>query len=520
MILQAKSGTRAAWPRRRRTGMSRVMLSAAMTCGAAALPSMAAAQTETQATIAQAPQVFTLDNCVKFALQNSRTLREARLELEVAGKQVREAWGEVFPHIDASATYTRNLSDQEAFFPAIFFDPNAGPNDFVAVKFAGDNLWNATVTVEQPLFQAEAFIGLGAAGRFRSLQEERLRGTAQTIVTDVRTFYYRALLDRENVRLLRESIRRIQETLNGAQALEAAGLGSSYDVLRLEVELAKLQPNLQRALNVLAETERDLRVAMGLDVDQPLALLGALNTMDLDDLQANTNENRELLRAAGITQRSTDDLTRLLEVGREQRSELVQAKLDVHLRRAQLAAERATAYPKLSAFVNYRYDAQEDGSPSFFGEDEFQRSDNLQAGIRLEVPVWQGGQRYSRMAQRGLQVRQSQQRESLAAQRTENEIRTLLSQVLEARQRVAAQKRAVGQAQRGFDIASAEFRNGLGTQLNATDAEIALREAEFDYAQAIFDVLNYQAQLDAAVGVVPLVDDRTTVNRESTEGGS
>lgn len=467
-----------------------------------------------------APDAYTLRRCVEFALLNSRTLHDARLQLDVAGAQVREAWGEVMPHIDASASLTRNLTDQTGFFPAIFFNPEAGPNDFVKVKFAGDNLWNTTVTVEQPLFQAEAFVGLGAAGRFRSLQAERLRGTTQELVTDVRRFYYRALLDRENVRLLQESIRRIEETLDGARGLEAAGLGSSYDILRLEVELAKLQPNLQRARNILGETERDLRIAMGLDVDDPLALTGALNTMDLDDLQANTGANRDLLQAAGVTAQSAKDLERLLELGQARRSELVQAQLDTHLARAQLSAERATAYPKLMAFVNYRIDAQEDGSLNFFGENEFQRSDNLQAGIRLEVPVWQGGQRYSRMAQRGLQVRQRLQREALAQQRTQNEIRTLLSQLLEARQRARAQKRAVGQAQRGFDIASAEFRNGLGTQLNATDAEVALREAEFDYAQAVYDVLNYQAQLDAAVGMVPLVDDLGAVEPASQEGGS
>jgi outer membrane protein TolC len=463
---------------------------------------------------------FTLRRCVEFALQHSRSLRDARLDLDVAGAQVREAWSAVMPQIDASASLTRNITDQTAFFPAIFFNPEAGPNDFVNVKFVGDNLWNTTLTLEQPLFQADAFVGLGAASRFRSLQEERLRGSTQALVTDVRTFYYRALLDRENVRLLRESIRRIEQTLNGARGLEAAGLGSSYDVLRLEVELAKLQPNLQRALNILGETERDLRIAMGLDMDEPLALIGALNTMDLEDMQANTRENRELLRAAGVTAQSLEDLDRLLELSEARRSELVQARLDTHLARAQLSAERATVYPKLTMFVNYRIDAQENGSLDFFGSTEQERSDNLQAGVRLEVPVWQGGARYSRMAQRGFQVRQREQREELSEQRAHDEIRTRLLQLLEARQRARAQKGTIGQAQRGFDIASAEFRNGLGTQINATDAEVSLREAEFNYAQAVFDVLNYQAQLDAAVGIVPLVDEIGTASTAPTEGGS
>lgn len=493
-------------------------------CACLGTPSRAVAQEAEAAqrieTSATAQGAFTLRRCVEFALQHSRTLRDARLGLDVADAQVREAWGEVMPHIDASASLTRNITEQTAFFPRIFFDPDAGPNDFVNVKFAGDNLWNTTLTLEQPLFQAEAFVGLGAASRFRSLQTERVRGSTQALVTDVRTFYYRALLDRENVRLLRESIRRIQTTLDGARGLESAGLGSSYDVLRLEVELAKLQPNLQRALNILAETERDLRLAMGLDMNEPLALVGSLNTMDLEDLQANSTENRALLRAAGVTVQSLEDLERLLELSEARRSELVQARLDTHLARAQLSAERATVYPKLMMFVNYRIDAQQDGALDFFGSTDEQRSDNLQAGVRLEVPVWQGGQRYSRMAQRGFQLRQREEREALSAQRAKDEIRTRLMQLLEARQRARAQKGAIGQAQRGFDIASEEFRNGLGTQINATDAEVALREAEFDYAQAVFDVLNYQAQLDAAVGIVPLVDEIDTSSTAPTEGGS
>ena len=39
-----------------------------------------------------------------------------------------------------------------------------------------------------------------------------------------------------------------------------------------------------------------------------------------------------------------------------------------------------------------------------------------------------------------------------------------------------------------------------------TEAELALRQAEQNYALAIYDYLVAQAQLDLAVGVVPVVD--------------
>jgi outer membrane protein TolC len=61
----------------------------------------------------------------------------------------------------------------------------------------------------------------------------------------------------------------------------------------------------------------------------------------------------------------------------------------------------------------------------------------------------------------------------------------------------------VEQAQRGFEIASAEYRAGVGSQLQITDAELALRQSEFNYAQAVYDYLTARANVDAARGTVP-----------------
>jgi outer membrane protein TolC len=83
---------------------------------------------------------------------------------------------------------------------------------------------------------------------------------------------------------------------------------------------------------------------------------------------------------------------------------------------------------------------------------------------------------------------------------------SLIENTDESLQRARAQKLAVRQATRGFEIASAQYREGLGGQLELTDSEVALRQSEFNYAQAVFDYLVARAQLDQATGQVPLVD--------------
>ena len=100
-------------------------------------------------------------------------------------------------------------------------------------------------------------------------------------------------------------------------------------------------------------------------------------------------------------------------------------------------------------------------------------------------------------------VRQNETRLERAEQETLNQVRTLYDATRESRARAQSQRRAVAQAQRGYDIASAEYREGIGSQLQVTDAEVALRQSEYNYALAIYDHLMARAQLELAIGMVP-----------------
>ncbi len=169
---------------------------------------------------------LTLSRALRSAIGQNPQIETARYQLQEAEGRVSEAWGSVYPSVDFNTNYTRNLSAAVNFLPAQFFDPGASPDDQIAVQFGADNLWQSTLVVEQPLFRAAVFIGVGAAGRFESLQEEVLRGEVQTVVTRVRTAYYQALLAQEQVRLTENSVRRVRETLEETRALFRAGLSS------------------------------------------------------------------------------------------------------------------------------------------------------------------------------------------------------------------------------------------------------------------------------------------------------
>jgi outer membrane protein len=473
----------------------------------ALLPAGAAAQ--------QAP--LTLERAVEIALERSRDVADAALALESARRQVGEAWGNVYPQVSASAMYTRNLSVPGSFLPRVFFDPDAGPDELVMVKFGSDNMWNFSLRADQPLFRAGAFVGVGAAGRYEALQREVLRGRTQAVVTRVRLAFYGVLLADESVRVTENTVTRIRQTLEEMRKLEQAGIASSYDVLRLDVELANVEPALRRARNGATAARRSLAVEVGLaELDavtidgsllayerevMPLTALAAAGEPGVDAIGSGAAQLGSV-RAAGDHDAGGIEVRDAVEEALLLRSELRQLELAEALRRAELRAEQAEYLPQVTLFATYSVNAQQSGSPVFFGASEAYRSYGRQVGIMVSVPLFSGMQRPARVAQKHVAIEQVRTQRGLVEDQVEHQVRTYADQVEEARQRAVAQRMGVQQAQRGYRIATVQHREGISSALELTDAEGALRQSEFNYAEAIYDYLVARARLDEAMGTV------------------
>ncbi len=454
----------------------------------------------------QEAPVLSLDAAVRTALERSRDVQAARLGLDEANERVSEAWSDVYPEVNFNASYTRNVSPTVNFLPAAIFDPTAGPDDYIGVQFGADNQWSSTISLEQPIFSAAAFIGVGAAGRFRTLQEEVVRGRIQTVVTRVRTAYYGLLLAQEQARLTDNSVRRVRASLEETRALNEAGLSSDYDLLRLQVELANLEPNLRRAQNAVRQARRQLAVELNLDSGEDVRVGGTLASMNLEDLSANTPANREVLAFVGFRGVGVEAAEGAISMASELRSDLRQLQLTESLRKTEMRLEQVEYLPRITFFGNYLISAQDNGSPNFFAKGDGQRAYSRNVGLRVSVPIFQGFRRDARIDQKRAVFRQAETQTRLAVDQARVEVQTLLEQTDEALLRARGQRLAVSQAERGFEIARAQYGEGLGSQLELTDAEVALRQSEFNYAQAVYDYLVARAQLDQATGRVPVVD--------------
>jgi len=442
---------------------------------------------------------------VEIALANSAQLQAARSALTIAGHQIREAYSGVYPQVSVEASYVRTLAGLEQ----VVSDGVASQREPQGV----DSAWSGSLRLNQTALDFRVFSGLNAAEGLRELRGEELRGAAQLVVDLVRQRYFDALLAQEQVRLLQQSIARLEQTRRETQARHREGFASENELLRLEVQLAGLQAQQLWAGSRVAAARGALLVAMGTDPLQTPELQGTLNELRLDPGAANIPANADLLAVSGADALAGARAGQLQQIAMTNRSDLRQLRALHGLGELQVSIQEAEYLPTIRAFGSVDFSMADEDEDDEFGTpgrssvgpaEHTQWRVSTSAGLTVQWQLFSGFARDSRAAQRREELRQTTARLRQAERAMLNQVHTLVGSLEAAAARAASRLRAIGQAGESYEIAAARYRAGIGSQLEIFAAETILLEAQVNYAEAVRDYLSSASGLELAIGRVPL----------------
>lgn len=481
---------------------------------AVALAPAVAQQTDTSS-VSEAignKQVLTLTEAIHVAMANNSDVKRSLFSLKNADEQVRLAWSEVLPDISASATYTRNLEIPVNFVPAQFFDPEAPAGELVPLQFGTDNNWQGGLSVEQTLFRGEAIVGIGSSKVYKAVQAENLRATAQQVVTQTRIAYYNVLAAEEQYRLQKATVDRLKQNLKENKARQEAGLIDQYSVLQVQVQLSNQQPQLTQAKYAVEQAYRELSVVLGIPLEIEFSVQGNLNAFNIKSQHATNKINSNLKKVDNMTPYQYSETSLRMEQATDMRGDIRVLEKQNALKSREIKAIKSRFLPTLTANYNLNWTASQAGSPVFFGTgDTRARSQTL--GFTLSLPIFQGFERSANLSIAQIEKKDLEEQKRAAVRSAKNEIQSAREALNQAIETAPAREKALELAQEGYERAKARLENGLGSQLDVTNAELQLREAEANYAQMVSNYLSAKARYDQAVGLVPFVDEsRPTID--------
>lgn len=415
------------------------------------------------------PMKLSFQDALELAKKNNAKIQGAQIGLDRANAQIGEAYSAALPNLTASAYYQRNF-----IIPEMLLEFGGTVQH---ISFSQNNLWNGQVQLTQPIYAAgRVGKALKIAKLYRKVAEEEIKVTDSEVKLSVTQLYFGAVVAQEWKRVASETYQQMQDHLQKVTSLNREGMVSDFDLIRSQVQVSNFYPQVissERAYKVAVEA---LDVTIGLPRDQALELTSGTDTYPSPSLPDGD----------------------LYEQAKLHRGELKQLDLQENiLHHLKTIEAHGVIWPTLAFVGAYTLTAQE---PDFDYKNYWWQK-NLYAGLSLSIPIFDGFKAKYRVQQVRADMKTLGIQQDQAERGINLEIIQAKSKLEEAQKNVKAQQEGVDLATKGMQIAEVQYANGLATQLDVMDAQIALNQAKMNEISARYNLITAQAELEKAIGV-------------------
>lgn len=414
------------------------------------------------------PSGLTLQDSIRIALQNSRTLRTVLQDERKANARVREAKGAGYPQLDVSANYRRLDRVPKAKFPS--FDPVSGDFTFNEIEIQPIDSGTATVSLNQVVdISGLVRTATDAAALYSRMANLEVQRTRNDIVLQVKQAFYDVLRAQELVKVAQEALQNAQTRRKLAEAAVEAGVSPRLDVLRADAAVAVAQQAVIASANALQLAKAAFNNVLGRKVDEPVELL-----------PSDEPEPAEV------------SFSECLEEALSRRPEVIQATFGVSLAEKQVTAARREQLPSLVVRGQWDFNLK---------TSTFQpRESSFTTLAALQFKIWDSGQTQGRVEQARADVDRAKIAVESVREGIALELRNAYLSVQEAREKVAAAEKGVQAATESLRVARVRYEAGVSTQLELSDAELAYTQASQNLVNARYDLRVAWARLEKALG--------------------
>lgn len=425
---------------------------------------------------APAAEPLTLERALSLALDSSRPLRNARLELDQFDDRLAALRTRRLPSFKVTALVSQPLTRLGFHFEKGTFGtfPGTGPvpDKDTTIRSSLSPTALLTGQVTQPISQLyQINLNIRRAELGRDLGAEDLRLKRQSVVNDVKRAYYAALQTQGAFESAEAAIKLYRELDRVTELYVMQQVSLKTDQMEVQTRLAKAEYELLSLNNQLASQKEQLNNLMGRDVRTEFTLADGLDAA------------RHVIRETDLAAARERALAQRPEVGAA-RLRVRQAKYDKRIKKAEYV-------PDVSLSANYL-------SP--FGYSSLLPKNIAGVGVQVEWEVFDWGRRRRELAEKSRAVEQAdnsvREAEGLVLMDVDAQFRRLQEacQLL----RVARMSRETARA----NVKVAADRYGVRAVLlkDVLQAQTSLAGANYDYQKALLAFWTAKADFEKAMG--------------------
>lgn len=411
-----------------------------------------------------------LEDAMQRAFNTNPAITIAGYERDSARASYNAARNSRWITIEGTHVTKRSGNDDDVIGKKYVFENNTLTEKYVNQGKLLGNSHSNTLTASMPIYTGGKLSGTIKQAKASYLISEQGLQKAYNDMRATVTNGYFDMLQADNMQKLgRESVERLADHLKNVEAQYEVGVVAKVDVLRSQVELANAKQSLIKAENAYQIAEANLNKIVGLPMDTQLKLDNILVYAPYEN-----------------------DMQYCLDYAAMHRPELEQAKQNVEAAKGALRVAISGHMPQIAA------SASQNWNDSNWPGDE---NGNWGVGVQVTMNIFDSGVTTSKIhgAEADLAKAHETYRDTVDA--VNLDVRSNYLNLREAEKRIDTTKLAVSQAEEDYRIAQLRYMNGVGTNTDVLDAQVALTDAKTNYLQAMYDYNTCKTNLETAIGV-------------------
>ncbi|MEJ2049304.1 MAG: TolC family protein [Calditrichota bacterium] len=414
---------------------------------------------------------FDLNAARQYARQHNYDIQNSDLAINAAKKQIKEIAAGGFPQISGSAQYQDFLDIPTQLIPGEIF--GGEPGSTIPVKFGKPH--NATwgVSANQLIFSGSYFVGLQASKIYLNLTKQNMERSQLDVAETVTRTYYLILVAEENLHILEENLKNLQQLHYEVQESFKEGFVEDTDVKQLQISVTRLQNTVNTIRQQIEVTYKLLKFQMGLDLGQEIALID-----NLESILSQVDVPSLLARQFDLHQNIGYRL----------------ASTQLSLARANLKNEKMQFLPVIAGFASYQQNAQRDKFDLFDFDKKWYPT--AVVGLNINVPLFSSGAKLFRVQQAKIAVKQAEitrQKAEQGLQLQYEQARTDLTSNLENYKNAKAN---MALAKEVYDVTLEKYREGVSTSLDLIEVHNQYLTAQSAYITGESQLLNAKNTMD------------------------
>ena len=419
---------------------------------------------------------LSLKEAIEFALANNSSIKNAELDIDASRYKKKEITGMGLPQISSSFDVKDYEKLPTQLLPGQFF--GAPPGTYIPVQFGVKYNATGSIQASQIVFNSDYIVALQSSKSFLELSEKNYQRSQIETKATITKAYYTALVSKERLKLLQANVDRLKKLVEDTKSLNTNGFVEKIDVTRVTVAYNNLLSEKEKIDRLVGLTESVLKFQMGMEIKSQINLTDSLH---LDNIPV-------------------FDISTSSELNYKNRIEYSLLESQQRLNELDVKRGKLRYLPSIFLYGNYSAQAQRNEFDFFDASKKWYPIGII--GGTINLPLFDGFQNHYRLQQSKVNLMKTVNTMNNLKNAIDLEIETSKSSLLNALNTLNIQKTNIELAKEVYDVAKKKYEQGSGSSIEVMNAETALKEAQTNYYNALYEYFTAKVDYEKATGVI------------------